>query len=325
MNENVLLLFLGCVFLTVFLLSQVLILPTFGTDSAQRKKLKNRFDKLLLDRGEAQQQLIKKKHLEKLSPIARWLESKKLMIVIKLFLEQAGKPTLPAYKFLLGNLIMSSAAGFLVWKYFHNPVTALATAVAAFYLVFFWLQKKRNKNLEKFEEQLPEALEMIARSIRTGYPFSESLRIVSEEMTVPISREFGLLFEEINYGRDLEIAFALMMERVPSLSLSAMATSILIQKETGGNLAEILLKISAVLRGRFKLQRKIKTLSAEGVFAAWVLCLMPFVMFVMFNLINPDHFKALYENPHGIRLFYAIGILEVIAIFWMRKIVNIDA
>lgn len=325
MNENVLMLFLGCVFLTVFLLSQVLILPTFGTESAQRKKLKHRFDKLLLDRGEAQQQLIKKKHLEKLSPFARWLESKKLMMALKLFLEQAGKTEVPAYKFLFWNLVISSAAGFLVWKYFHNPLTASAAVVSVFYLVFFWLQKKRNKNLEKFEEQLPEALEMIARSVRTGYPFSESLKVVSEEMTEPISREFGLLFEEINYGRDLEIAFALMIERVPSLSLSAMATSILIQKETGGNLAEILLKISSVLRGRFKLQRRVKTLSAEGIFAAWVLCLVPFVLFGLLTLINPDHFKTLYEHPNGMMLFYAIGILEVIAIFWMRKIVNIDA
>lgn len=325
MSENVLMLFLGCVFLTVFLLSQVLILPTFGTDRAQRKKLKNRFDKLLMERGEGQQQLIKKKHLKELSPLARWLESQNLMLGLKLLLEQAGKTSTPAYKFLLWNLIISIAVGFLVWKYFHNPIFASAAIATAFFLPFFWLQKKRNKNLEKFEEQLPEALEMIARSVRTGYPFTESLRIVSEEMTEPISREFGLLFEEINYGRELEIAFALMMERVPSLSLSAMATSILIQKETGGNLSEILLKISAVLRGRFKLQRRVKTLSAEGIFAAWVLCMMPFVMFAMFNLINPDHFKDLYEHPNGMRLFYAVGVLEVIAIFWMRKIVNIDA
>ena len=144
-------------------------------------------------------------------------------------------------------------------------------------------------------------------------------------MADPISREFGLVFEEINYGRDLEVAFALMIRRVPSLSLSAMATSILIQKETGGNLSEILLKISAVLRGRFKLQRRVKTLAAEGIFTAWVLALTPLFMFAMFSLINPDHFKALYEHPDGMNLFYTIGILEVIAVFWMRKIVNIDA
>lgn len=325
MNENVLMLFLGCVFLTVFLLSQVLILPTFGTDRAQRKKLKNRFDKLLTDQGEAQQQLIKKKYLEKLSPLVHWLESQKIMMELKLFLEQAGKTAIPAYKFVFWNLLISIAAGYLIWEVYQNPVMALAVFAVAFYLPFFWLQKKRNKNLEKFEEQLPEALEMIARSVRTGYPFTESLRIVSEEMTEPISREFGLLFEEINYGRDLEIAFALMIERMPSLSLSAMATSILIQRETGGNLSEILLKISGVLRGRFKLQRKVKTLSAEGVFVAWVLCMMPFVMFAVFNLINPDHFTSVYEHPRGIWLFYVIGGLEVIAIFWMRKIINIDA
>lgn len=323
MTDQILLLFLGSVFLTVFLLSQVLILPTFGTNNKQRQKLQHRFDNLLLDRDNTHQQLLKKKYLDQLSAPARLLESLSLMMSLKLYMEQAGMST-PAYRFILLDVLASTVISVIAWLYFHDYIAVLIALPIAFYLPFFWLQKKRTDNLNTFEEQLPEALEMMARSLRTGYPFSECLKIVSEEMPDPIGREFGLVFEEVNYGRDLEAALALMMERVPSLSLSAMSTSVLIQKETGGNMAEILLKISEVLRGRFKLQRKVKTLSAEGIFSAWVLCLMPFFMFMMLTFINPEHFKVLFEHPSGMMLFYVIAVLEIIAIFWMRKIVNID-
>jgi tight adherence protein B len=324
MNETVLLLFLGSVFLTVFLLSQVLILPTFGTDSANRKKLKTRFDKLLSTKNSTHHQLIKKRYLEQLSPLARGIESLAPMMDLKALLESAGRDT-PAYRFVLINGFICLVIAFAVLRYTHDIRFAAAALAIAFYLPFLWLKKKRSKNLELFEEQLPEALEMMARSLRTGYPFTECLKIVAEEMPPPIGKEFGLVFEEVNYGRDLEVAFALMMERMPCLSLSAMATSVLIQKETGGNMAEILLKISQVMRGRFKLKRRVKTLSAEGVFSAWVLCLMPFFMFAALSMINPDHFKALYEHPNGMMLFYVIAFLEVVAVFWMRKIIHIDA
>lgn len=318
--------FLVLVFLTVFLLSQVLILPTFGTDNKQRKKLQHRFDKLLINRKDTHQQLVKEKYLDRLSPWARFIESKPLMMDLKLYLEQADID-IPAYRFILWDLLFSLAvllSVYLLKPSVFNFVLVVVVFPISLYLPFFWVQKKRNKNLNTFEEQLPEALEMMARSLRTGYPFNECLKIVSEEMPDPVGKEFGLVFDEINYGRDLEIALALMMERVPSLSLNAMSTSVLIQKETGGNMAEILLKISSVLRGRFKLQRKVKTLSAEGILTAWVLCLMPFFMYMMLSFINPNHFEALYKHPNGIMLFYGIGVLEVIAIFWMRKIIHID-
>ena len=324
MNDTVLILFFTSVFLTVFLLSQVLILPTFGTDRKQQKKLKERSDKLLASKDNAEQfQLIKKKYLAQLSPTARAIEGLPIMMALKLQLEGAGQE-MPAYRFVVLSIIIAVTAAVLGWIYSHNKVITFAVFLISLYLPFLWLQRKRNNNLEKFEEQLPEALDMIARSLRTGYPFTECLKIVAEEMPDPIGKEFGLVFEEMNYGRDIEVAFSLMMERMPCLSLSAMATSVLIQKETGGNMAEILLKIAQVMRGRFKLRRKVKTLSAEGIFSAWVLCLTPFFMFATLNFINADHFKAVYEHPNGVMMFYAIAVLEMIAIFWMRKIVHID-
>jgi len=211
-----------------------------------------------------------------------------------------------------------------VWIFFHHLIAMIAAAIFSLVVPIIWLKKQKTKYLDEFEEQLPEALEMMARTLRTGYPFIQTLKIIATEMDGAVSKEFGITFEELNYGREVDIAFALMIERVPSMSLSAMATAILIQRETGGNLAEVLLNISGILRERFKLQRKVKTLSAEGVFSAWVLCAIPFVMFMMFNLINPEHFDALYEHPDGYKLFYVIGILEVVAIFWIRKIITID-
>ncbi|MCI0734598.1 MAG: type II secretion system F family protein [Methylococcaceae bacterium] len=323
MKDDVLLLFIGSVFLTVFILSQALLLPTLGTNRAERKKLKHRFDKLLHGQGEIHHQLVKKNYLGQLSPAARFIESRAVMMDLKMSLEHAGL-TIPAYRFVLLDLIAGITASYLAIEYFHHTLVSVLVFFAVVILPFFWLRRRREKNIEKFDEQLPEALDMIARSLQTGYPFSECLKIVAEEMPAPVGYEFGLVFEDVNYGRDLELALALMIERVPSLSLNAMATSVLIQKETGGNMAEILYKISQVLRGRFKLQRRVKTLSAEGIFSAWVLCLMPFVMFLMLSFLNPGHFDALFESVYGTYLVYVIGILEVIAIFWMRKIIRID-
>lgn len=323
MSNQELLLFLGCIFFTVFLLSQALILPTFGTNKKQRKQLNSRFDKLLNNRINTHQQLVKNQYLDHLNPLTRIFESLPIMGKLKLVLEQAGS-NMPAYQMFFLCIAFCFASTYFVWTTFHELLAALASFLISLYIPIFWLQRKRNKNLEKFEEQLPEALQMFSRCLKTGYPFNESLKIIAEEMPDPVAHEFKLVFDEVNYGRNLELAFALMLERMPSLSLSAMATSVIIQKETGGNMSEILLKISEVLRGRFKLKRKVKTLSAEGVFSAWVLCLIPFVMYIMLSLINPDHFKVLFEHPKGMMLFYAIGILEIVAIFWMRKIIHID-
>jgi tight adherence protein B len=168
-------------------------------------------------------------------------------------------------------------------------------------------------------------LQMMSRALRTGYPFSECMKIVSTEMSEPISQEFGMTYEEINYGRDIEVAFALMIERVPSLSLIAMSTAIIIQRETGGNLSEVLLKISEVLNGRFKLQRRIKTLSADGIFSAWILLLLPLALFALLNILGPDYYKPIYDSPDRMMYLYVFMGLELIAAFWIRIIINIDA
>ncbi len=165
----------------------------------------------------------------------------------------------------------------------------------------------------------------MSKALSVGYSFSECMKMVANEMQNPISQEFDMTYQEINYGRDVSVAFSLMIQRVPSISLMAMSTAIIIQRETGGNLAEVLLKISSVLNGRFKLQRRIKTLSAEGIMSAWILVLLPMGLFLIINFMSPDYFVPLYESPDK---FVYIGIfigLELVAMVWIRWIINIDA
>jgi tight adherence protein B len=323
MDDQTVVMFVGAVFITVFLMSQVLIMPSMSSSKADRKRLKQRFEHALSGQGVSQQSIVKVRALDKLPIPIQKIERLPLMRTLSVLLEQSGKAGF-AYEFVFIGLLITLVVSLFVWIAFHQILWTIIAAIFSIVVPIAWLMKQKTKYLDEFEEQLPEALEMMSRTLRIGYPFIQSLKIVSTEMEGPVSKEFALTYEELNYGRNVDTAFALMIDRVPSMSLSAMATAILIQKETGGNLSEVLLNISGVLRGRFKLQRTIKTLSAEGIFSAWVLCLIPFVMFLLFNLINPHHFDALYEHPDGYKLFYVIGFLEVVAIFWIRRIITID-
>lgn len=317
-------LFVGLVFLTVFVASQILVLPTFGTSRADSRKLKQRLASVILAHGDSETSIIKAKYLNRLGPVERRLERLPGMSALKTLLEQAGKQQL-AYRFAGYMLLLSCGIASIVWLYSHHPIFALSTFIVVPILTIMWLNKQRAKRLDKFEEQLPEALQMMSRALRTGYSFSECMKIVSVEMSEPISQEFSMTYEEINYGRDVEVAFALMVERVPSVSLIAMSTAIIIQRETGGNLSEVLLKISAVLNGRFKLQRRIKTLSAEGMLSAWVMLLLPLILFAMVYIMNPEYFKPLFDSPDRMLYLYIFIGLELIAAVWIRNIINIDA
>ncbi|MGZ5621790.1 MAG: type II secretion system F family protein [Methylobacter sp.] len=324
MTSDMMMLFVGLVFITVFLASQILVLPTLGTSRADSLKLKQRLEGIIQAHDDSEASIIKEKYLNQLGPIERSLERFPGIPRLKVLLEQAGNQQI-AYRFALCTLILSGGIALLVWLYFHNLIFTVAAFITVAVIPIVWLNKQRAKRLDKFEEQLPEALQMMARALRTGYPFTECMKIVSTEMSEPISQEFGMTYEEINYGRNIEVAFALMIERVPSLSLIAMTTAIVIQRETGGNLAEVLLKIGDVLRGRFKLQRRIKTLSAEGILSAWVLLMLPLGMFGLLNLANAEYFKPVYDSPDRMTYLYIFMGMELSAAFWIRRIITIDA
>jgi tight adherence protein B len=182
----------------------------------------------------------------------------------------------------------------------------------------------RTKRIQLFEEQLPDAIDMIKRALRAGHPFNGAIKLVSEEMDDPVAEEFGTTFADINYGNDGRRAMLGLLQRVPSVTVMALITSILVQRETGGNLAEILERISAVVRGRFKLQRKVKTLSAEGRMSAWILALVPLFLFGVIWLTSPDYLPMLLEDETGKKMIIYGAVSGIIGIYWVRNVIRIE-
>ncbi len=246
-----------------------------------------------------------------------------MMRPLQRLLDQTGRRT-PAYRVVLLMMALASVAALGAWLFAPAFWVVLLVAAIAGFLPLMKLRQERNKRLEQFEEQLPDALDFMVRALRAGTPFSAAMSYVSAEMGGPVAEEFGLTFDEINYGRDVPQAFNLLMLRVPSLSLMAMTTSISIQRETGGNLAEVLEKISQLLRGRFRFQRQIRTLTAEGRLSAWVLGLIPVILFGAMGMLQPEVYGKFFQTETGVFLA-ELGIgLMVVGMLWIGRLINIE-
>jgi tight adherence protein B len=191
-------------------------------------------------------------------------------------------------------------------------------------LPFFKIFRDRTSRIQQFEEQLPDAIDMVKRALRAGHPFSGAIKLVADEMDDPVAGEFGTTFADINYGNDSRRAMLGLLQRVPSVTVMALVTSVLVQRETGGNLAEILERISAVIRGRFKLQRKVKTLSAEGRMSAWILALVPLFLFAVIWVTSPEYLPMLLEEEAGKKMVIYGVVSGLIGIYWVKKIIRIE-
>lgn len=186
-----------------------------------------------------------------------------------------------------------------------------------------YIFRARTKRMQRLENQLPDAIDLMGRAMRAGHAFPNALKMVGEEMSDPIGSEFRTLFDEINYGVSLEDALLNLLERVPSTDLQYFVVALLIQRETGGNLAELLDNISAIVRARIKLMGEIRTLSAEGRLSAWILSLLPFATALMINIVNPGFMTVLWNDPAGLKLIYFALFMMAFGIWWMSRIIKI--
>jgi tight adherence protein B len=238
-------------------------------------------------------------------------------------IEQSGKTT-PAYRVLMLSVLLAVVGAFCAWTYTRVPHWSLLVALGTFSLPYLKILRDRGARLARFEEQLPDALDVVKRALKAGHPFSQALKLVAEDMDDPIAHEFDLVFSEINYGGDVRTALLGLLERIPSVSVMAFVTAVLVQKETGGNLAETFERITAVIRGRFKLHRRVRTLSAEGRLSAWILALVPLVLFGVISLTTPDYLPMLLKDPMGKNLIAIALVLGVLGILWIRRIIRIQ-
>jgi tight adherence protein B len=323
MSEG-LMVFLAMVFATVFLLSQGLTVPVFGEGGKMRKRLKQRLSELDdISENDEMASILRNKYLESLSPWERSLESLPVLEPLRRMIEQAGFEIL-AYRLILICIALAVALGEVAWYFTHMALAVAAGFVIGAAIPLFRVFQARLARMEKFEEQLPEAIDSMRRALRAGHPFNAAIKLVAEDMEQPIAREFELTFADINYGNDVRRAMLGLLQRVPSMNVMALVTSVLVQKETGGNLAEILGQISNVIRGRFRFQRKVKTLSAEGRLSGWILALIPFALVAMLTLTSPGYLPVLFEHETGRQLVLGGFIAGMVGIFWIRRIIRID-
>jgi tight adherence protein B len=190
-------------------------------------------------------------------------------------------------------------------------------------LPVFYIQYRRRKRLDKFERQLPEALDLITRALRAGHAFPAALKMAGEEMAEPVAGEFSTVHDEVNFGVSLGQALAHLSERVPLTDLRYFVVAVLIQRDSGGNLTEILSNLSHLIRERLKLMGKVRVLSSEGRLSAWILTLMPFFMAGLMNLMNPEFMKPLWTDPIGINIITYTLTLMFFGVLIMRKIIKI--
>jgi len=322
--ENTPIVFLIMISVAVFLLVWNLMVPVFGAERKAAKRLKRRLRRIATQENRSSAaQMLRDKYLRNLNPLERKLETLPGMDRLALLLEQSGHKV-PAHRLLLLSISIAIAGGALAWYSTNNYLVGIVAGALLAAIPFLKINMDRSKRLARFEEQLPEAMDIMVRALKAGHPFSGTLKLVAEEMDQPISTEFGITFADINYGLEVKQAFLNLLERVPNMTLMTVVTAVIVQKETGGNLAETLANISAIVRSRFRFQRKVRSLSAEGRMSAWVLVLIPFVLFVGLMVTSPDYLTDLITEPEGIKLLSIAFTMVIIGIFWLRRIIRID-
>jgi tight adherence protein B len=308
----------------LFLVLGAYLLATRGSD-ARRARLQKRLSDVLLHSAHtedvevllARQELMSEiplfnralVRLQAATQMKRVLDQADLQITVTrlvMFSLMAGILAALAISMLTATILLIVLVGFL--------------AAAVPFVHVFWIRKKR---FNKFLEHLPDALELMSRALSAGHAFSESLYMVSTEMPEPIATEFRKTYEEQNLGLSLKLALENLTQRIPLLDLRLCVTAILIQRETGGNLSEILEKVAYTIRERFRIVEDLNTLTTSSRLSAWLLCALPIFVAIAVTFMNPEYMSVLWKDPRGHRLIAIALILQITGMLIVRKILRI--
>jgi tight adherence protein B len=239
-------------------------------------------------------------------------------------LHERGNNTLPFGTFLLGSLLIAILIGGVCLQFHIHLIVALASVAVGASLPFGYLYWVKTKRMAKFQRQLPEALELIARALRAGHAFFVGLKLVGEEFPEPIGPEFKRAFDEISMGISVPQALQNLADRVDCLDVKFFVTSVSVQRETGGNLAEIIESLGLLIRKRFELYMKIKALSAEGKLSAIILFALPLVLGPLLYRMNSEYIGLLFTDPLGHTMLMTGAALMIVGSFVTKKMINFE-
>jgi len=250
--------------------------------------------------------------------LARFMCARSLQRMIS----DAGLPT-KAGVLILGSLALGALVWFVTSTFLDVWWVAILLTIPATILPYLWVWRKRRQRIDRFEELLPEASDLIVNALKSGFSLESSLNLVGQEIPDPVGTEFAILYEEQNLGVDLVQALQNMSQRMPSDDLIILTTAIAIQKKSGGNLAEVLGKISEMIRERFQLRREIRIRTAQGRLSGLILVLMPPALVVIIMFLNPTYLDSLVTDPLGPYLVGTAVVLQLVGIIAIRRIVNL--
>ncbi len=318
--------FLGLVFVGILVLTFA-IMSLSTTSSKWQKMVDRRILVILLSgthtsSGEPiEQQLLKLDPTNKFKWLNLLLQNHNFSNKLKTQIIQADIKTTPAMILVTGGVL--AVIGFVgISMFFDLVVLQLAVAAILGYVPFALLSFKRSRRMKQFTAALPEAIDTMSRALRAGHSSMAAINIIAEQSVEPVRSEFNEVFKQQNFGLPLRDAMGQMLDRVPSQDLRVLVTAMLVQKETGGNLAEILDRTSNTIRERLKLHGEIKTHTAQGRMTGYILCALPIVMLIVINMINPGYSNTLTNTPVGRMLCYLGVFLLSTGGLIIRQIIN---
>jgi tight adherence protein B len=315
------------VFLGAFSVVALIAIASGSGASQQAKQVHATLDSALAtDSPEERGPILDLRKTERLSSIP-WLNRKLLSFEltprVQSLIYQADLKWTPG-GMLAGCALCFMSIGYLAYWRTDSVLIALAAGLLASAMPYFWARHKRGKRLDKFQEGLPEALDLMVNALRAGHSLIAAMGSVARECADPLGCEFKACFEEQNYGLEMKTALDNMINRVPLQDLRIVSTAIMIQRESGGNLAEVLDKTSHVIRERFRLKRQVGVHTAQGRMTGWVLTLLPVILGIALYFVNPDMMSLLWKNPMGIKLLWSSFGMIVVGGLIIRHIVNMD-
>lgn len=308
----------------LFLVLSAYVAATHGSDS-KRLRLRQRLSDALLHSAHTEDIEVVLARTELMSEIP-WMNRTLLNIQaalhLKKMLDQADLHIAPSRLLMFSAMaaILGALAVSVITPSIFMMILAAVAAGSAPFLHVWW---KRKQRFDMFLEQLPDALELMSRALSAGHAFSESLHMVALEMPEPTATEFRKCYEEQNLGLSLKLALENLMQRIPLLDLRICVTGVLIQRDTGGNLAEILEKVAYTIRERFRIMGDLKTLTTSSRLSAWLLCGLPIFVAIAVTMMNPEYMSVLWSDPRGHYLIVTAIIMQITGMFIVRKILDI--
>ena len=320
MTINTELIVYGLIFVAVLMLVEGIYLTVFGKSISLNSRVNRRLH--MLEKGAGREQVLEQLRKE----MSQHIKSKS----IPLYSILANKAQKANIAFSPAQLVMLmvvlggiSFVGLTVGTGASLPIRAVLAVVMGIGAVYVWINGKAKKRLALMEEQLPDAVELMVRSLRVGHPFAAAISIVAKEVPDPLGTEMGVIVDESAYGRDVGEALKSMAERMDMQDLRFLAVAVSIQQTSGGNLAEILAGLAKVIRSRFKLFRRVKAITAEAKWSGMFLSGFPVAALIGINLLQPDYYKDVQDTAAFIPACLVVAAFLVVNVFVMRWLVNI--